>query len=74
MTLTLLGPLSSGSPGGLGPFFSYLFIVMGCYVLARTWIVYSKHRRDKAIPVLNPVGITVVSLFFIGLGVYGVLR
>jgi hypothetical protein len=74
MTLMLLGPLSSGSPGGPGRFFSWLFIIVGCYVLTRTWVVYSKRRRDGAIPVLNPVGITLVALFFLGLGLYGVLR
>jgi hypothetical protein len=74
MMLALLGPLSSGTPGGPGRFFSYLFVLMGCYVLMRTWIVYSKRRRENAIPVLNPVGISLVSLFFIGLGFYGILH
>jgi hypothetical protein len=74
MMAILLGPISSGTPSGPGIFFSYLFILMGCYVLARTWVFYSQHRRENSIPVLNPIGISLLSLFFIGVGLYGVLR
>ena len=74
MTLALLGPLSSASPNGPGPVISCSFVLLGCYMLARTWIVYVKHRRGTRIPVLNPVGISIVSLFFIGIGIWGILR
>jgi hypothetical protein len=75
MTFALLGPLSSGSPGGPGRFFSWLFVIAGSYVLIRTWTLYAKRRQAQTtIPVINPVGITIVSLFFIAVGFWGVLR
>ncbi len=74
MTFMLLGPLSSGSPGGPGPFFSYLFVLMGCYVLIKTWLFYLKYRSVHAIQMYQLVGISIISLFFIVAGVWGILR
>jgi hypothetical protein len=76
MTLILLfGPVSSGSPGGPSPFFSWLFVLMGSYVLIRTWIIYRKQRQgETTIPVVNPIGISFLSAVFIAVGLWGILH
>lgn len=74
MMFILLGPLSSGTEGGPGELFSWLFFLLGTLVLTRTWVVYLKNRRGHIIPVLNPLGISIVAVFFIGMGLYGILR
>ena len=74
MTLVLLGPLSSASPNGLGPVFSCLLALLGCYVLTRSWTYYLKHRRENQIPIFNMVFMSLVSLSLTAMGIWGVVR
>ena len=74
MMLVLLGPVSSASPNGQGPLFSWFSILAGGYVAVSVWHHYLKRRHDAQIPVLNLVGISVVCLILIAVGIKGLLR
>jgi hypothetical protein len=69
-----LGPVSSASPKGQGPFFSGLFILIGSWMLVRTWMDYLKARVGREIPPFNILGITGLAVFFIGAGVWGFIH
>ena len=65
-----LGPISSGSPRGQGPFFSVLFILVGGWMLARMWRDRAR-RVEKAVPVPAAIGIIGLAVLFILDGVWG---
>lgn len=72
--ILLLGPLSSASPNGPGPFFSWLFILVGGWGLIRSWLFYFKKRTEVSIPMFNLIGVSAIAVFFIVLGIRGVLK
>jgi hypothetical protein len=72
--LMMLGPISSGSPKGQGPFFSVLFILVGGWMLLGTWKDYLKQRVNREIPPFNVLGISGLAAFFIVSGIWGLLR
>jgi len=45
---SLLGPLSSASPKGQGPFFSWLFILVGTWGVVSTIVDYRRRRQANA--------------------------
>jgi hypothetical protein len=69
-----LGPVSSASAKGPGPFFSVLFILIGAWVLIRTWHDYLKRRRNAPVPILNLLWVSGLATFFIVAGIWGVFR
>jgi hypothetical protein len=74
LSLMLLGPVSSASSKGPGPFFSGLFILIGGWVLVRTWNDYLKRRRNMEVPVFNLLWVSGLATFFIVVGIWGVFR
>jgi hypothetical protein len=74
LTLMLLGPVSSASPKGPGTIFSGLFIIIGTWVLVRTWNDYLKRRRSTNIPMGNLLWVSGLATFFIVAGIWGVLH
>ena len=70
----LLGPISSGSPSGQGRLFSMLFILVGAWMLVRTWQDYLKQRLGREIPPFNVLGISGLAAFFIVAGIWGLLH
>jgi hypothetical protein len=74
LTLTFLGPVSSASPKGPGPLFSGLFVLIGSWVLIRTWYDYLKRRRNTSVPVFNLVWVSGLAMIFIVAGLWGVLH
>jgi hypothetical protein len=74
MILMLLGPVSSASPNGQGPFFSWLILLVAGYVLVSTWTNYVKRRRETKIPILNLIGVTAIATLAIVEGILGLLH
>jgi hypothetical protein len=74
MTLILLGPVSSASPNGQGPLFSWFLILVGGYVAVSAWRHYLKRRHDTEVPFLNLLGISGVSLILIAAGIWELFR
>jgi hypothetical protein len=73
MMILLLGPLSSASSKGQGPLFSWLFVIVGAWVLVKTWMDYQKHRTDSTIPMSKFLGVGVIALGFLVVGVWGLV-
>lgn len=74
MQFSFLGPISSGSPDGQGPLFSLLFVLVGGWILVRTWKDYLNHRNQREIPPSHVLGISVLSVFFIVTGIWGLVH
>ena len=72
--LALLGPLSSASTDGPGRIFSWIFFVVGTWVLAGVWRYYLKHRRNSKIRLFDLYFISAMSVIFVGVGIRGLLR
>jgi hypothetical protein len=70
----LLGPISSGSPKGQGPFFSVLFILVGTWMLIRTWRDYQKQRVNRDLLSFAILGVSGLAALFIVLGIRGLIR
>jgi hypothetical protein len=70
----LFGPLSSASPDGPGLIFSWFFIIVGGWVLIRSWLFYLKKRTEVSLPIVNLIGLSAIALLFIIVGIRGVLR
>jgi TRAP-type uncharacterized transport system fused permease subunit len=73
MMILLLGPLSSASPKGQGPFFSWLFVIVGAWVLIKTWMDYKKRQPDSPIPLSKFLGVGAIALVFVVVGVWGLV-
>lgn len=73
MMMLLLGPLSSASPKGQGPFFSWLFVIVGAWVLIKTWMDYKRRRADSQIPLSKFLGVSAIALGFLVVGVWGLV-
>ena len=50
---TLLGPVSSASPGGGGPFFTWIAIGVAAIVLVTAWIKYLNRDPETKVPLQN---------------------
>lgn len=72
--LALLGPVSSASPNGQGPVFSWFLIMVGGIIVVTSWRNYLKRRREMEIPLLNLLGISGVSMVLIAAGIWGLFR
>lgn len=70
--LFIVWPIFTGV--GPGPVFSVFFLVLGCWLLARAWVAYVKHREDAKITVPVLVLANLLSLVFIAGGVRGLLH
>ena len=73
MMMLLLGPISSASPKGQGPIFSWLFVIVGAWVLIKTWLDYKKRQGDSQIPLSKFVGVGAIALGFLVVGVWGLI-
>ena len=76
MTFTmaaLLGPISSATPNGAGPFFSVLLLVVGICALMRT-IAELRSERLAAVSVVNVIGISAIATLFLAVGIWGLLH
>ena len=71
MMFVLLGPLSSASPKGQGPGFSWLFIIVGAWVLIKTWMDYQRRKANTEIPRSKLLGVTAIAVGFVVVGVWG---
>jgi len=49
----LLGPVSSASPGGGGPFFTWIAIGVAGVVLVTAWIKYLNRDPETKVPLQN---------------------
>jgi len=74
MTFLLLGPVSSATPNGQGPLFSWFLILVGIYVAGSSWRFYLKRRNDTDVPIGNLVGVSAVSLALVAAGVWELFR
>jgi hypothetical protein len=72
--IALLGPLSSASPNGQGPLFSWFLILVGGSVVFTAWRHYLKRRREVEIPLLNLLGISGISVVLIVAGIWSLFR
>jgi hypothetical protein len=72
--LALLGPISSGSQKGQGPFFSGLFILVGTWMLVGTWKDYLRRPDGRKILPFNIIALSALAVFFIGSGIWGLVR
>jgi len=72
MTGIFLGPLSSASPDGPGPFFSFLFVLAGGYGLTRAWFG-ARNEGSRPVRKSDLIGITVICVLFVAIGLGGVL-
>jgi hypothetical protein len=73
MLFAFLGPISSATTKGVGPLFSWVFIIVATWVLAGVWAHYLKRRKNEEIPLLNVVWITAISVFILAMGIRGLL-
>ena len=73
MMLLLLGPISSAGPKGQGPLFSWLFVIVGAWVLIKTWMDYKKRRADSQLPLSKLVGVGAIALGFLVVGLWGLI-
>ena len=74
MMLLLLGPISSASPKGQGPLFSWLFVIVGAWVLIKTWMDYKKRRGDSTtIPLSKFLGVGAIAFGFLVVGLWGLV-
>ena len=72
--LALLGPVSSATPNGQGPLFSWFLILVGGFVVITAWRQYLKRRRELEVPLLNLLGISGISMVLIIAGIWGLFR
>jgi predicted lysophospholipase L1 biosynthesis ABC-type transport system permease subunit len=72
--LALFGPVSSASPNGQGPLFSWFLILVGGFVVITAWRHYLKRRREVQISFLNILGISGISVVLIVVGIWSLFR
>jgi len=70
----MLGPVSSASPNGGGPFWNTLVLLVSLFVLGGAWRAYLRRGRDVHIPRFNIIWITAVGLIMIAFSIYGFLH
>lgn len=73
MISMMLGPLSSASPNGQGPFFSWVFVLVGGWILVKTWMDYTRRRNEVQIPRSKVLGVSALALGFVVIGVWGLI-
>lgn len=74
MMLTFFGPISSATPNGQRPIFSFFLILVGGYVAITAWRYYLKRRRSTEVPFANLLGISAISLVLIVAGIWEIFR
>ena len=70
----LFGPVSSASPNGQGPIFSWLLILVGGYVALTAWRNYLKRRKSQEIPISNLLGVSAVCGVLVAVGVWSLVH
>jgi hypothetical protein len=70
----LFGPVSSASPNGQGPLFSWLLILVGGYVAVTAWRHYLKRRESEKVPMLNLLGVSAVCGVLVVVGLWSLVH
>ena len=73
MIYILLGPLSSASTKGQGPFFSLVFVLVGVWGLVKTWKGYLRRRSEGQIARSQIIGVSALALGFVVVGIWGIV-
>ncbi len=73
-SIMFLGPVSSASPNGGGPFWNWFEIAVAGWVLLTGWRKYLTRDPRTNVSAKNLAGLTVICTVIIGFGVWGLLR
>jgi hypothetical protein len=72
--LIWLGPVSSGSPGGGDPWFTWIAIAVAGVVMATAWIKYLNRDPETKVPLQNLLWLTGICSVIIVVSVLELLR